>query len=38
MIVRIVRDHPVQAGWMLACFIMGVLGSLIGGALGQLIF
>lgn len=35
---RLVNDHPIQAWWAVLCFVMAVLGSLVGGLLGQLIF
>jgi hypothetical protein len=37
-IVRFLRDHPVQVTWCFVCLVMGIVGSLIGGFLGQLIF
>lgn len=36
--VRFLRDHPVQLGWALTCLCLGILGSLVGGFLGQVIF
>lgn len=37
MIARL-KEHQVQVVWAAVCFVMGLVGSLIGGFLGQLIF
>lgn len=37
-LVRFVNEHPVQAVWSVICLLMALIGSLVGGLLGQLIF